>query len=161
MMSYAGAAQTRSVGSKVQQKQQKTPPSEDDKSKKRIRQAIDKAKKVTLLMGLDLGDVLGETLARKVTIDLHQRGKEGAGKAGYEKKQVECMTDDLLTCANLDFLGSTTQKYNNKFKEDDPANGKYCTLPVKMIFKGKKERIQAEQHLRKVCNVKCSTTPRC
>ncbi len=40
----------------------------------------------------------------------------------------------------------------------DVNNGKFCTMPVKMMFKDKKERILAEQHLRKVCDVKCSTT---
>ena len=111
-------------------------------------------------MGLDMGDVPTmnkDTLARKVTIDLHRKAKAGAAAAGYAESQVETMTDDVLTCAGLDFLGSSTQKYDNKHKKDDPLNGKFCTIPVKMIFKGKQERIQAEQHLRKVCKVKCST----
>jgi hypothetical protein len=32
-----------------------------------------------------------------------------------------------------------------------------CTVPVKLIFKGKDERMMAEQTLRKVCKVRCST----
>jgi hypothetical protein len=32
-----------------------------------------------------------------------------------------------------------------------------CTLPVKLIFKGKDDRILAEQTLRKICKVRCST----
>ncbi len=47
--------------------------------------------------------------------------------------------------------------YKNKFNDNDANNGKFCTMPVKMMFKDKKERILAEQHLRKVCDVKCST----
>jgi hypothetical protein len=70
---------------------------------------------------------------------------------------VEEMTDDLLTCASLDFLGSGTKLYKNKYNDKDTNNGKFCTMPVKMMFKDKKERILAEQHLRKVCSVKCST----
>jgi hypothetical protein len=160
VLNYAGAAQGRGNNHAQQARQVRDPPSEDDKAKKRIRQAINKAEKASLLMGLDLGEVPTmnkETLARKVTIDLHKKGKNGAGGAGYSDKQVETVTDDLLTCANLEFLGSATQRYNNRFNSEDPNNGKYCTVPVKMVFKSKKERIQAEQHLRKVCNVKCST----
>jgi len=55
VMSYAGAAQ-RNSGGNAQQKQVRVPPTEDDKCKKRIRQAINKSEKATLLMGLDLGD---------------------------------------------------------------------------------------------------------
>jgi hypothetical protein len=109
---------------------------------------------------MDLGDVPTinkETIARKLTIDLHRRAKKGAGEVNYTDKQVEEMTDDMLTCASLDFLGSGTKLYANKFNDKDPNIGKFCTMPVKMMFKDKKERILAEQHLRKVCSVKCST----
>jgi len=159
VMSYADSAKT---GPQNQQgkRYQKPPPSEEDRNKKRIRQAINKAEKATLLFGLDMGDVPTmnkDTLARKVTIDLHKKAKVGASGAGYKEKQVETMTDDMLTCAGLDFLGSTTQKYDNRHNKEDPNIGKFCTMPVKMIFKGKQERIQAETHLRKICKVKCST----
>ena len=156
VMSYAGAAQGGSQAKKVS----KPPPSEEDKNKKRIRQAINKAEKSSLLFGINMGDVPTinkETLARKLTIDLHKKAKEGNKEKKYTEKQVEEMTDDLLTCASLDFLGSGTKLYKNKFNDDDTNNGKFCTMPVKMLFKDKKERILAEQHLRKVCDVKCST----
>jgi hypothetical protein len=109
---------------------------------------------------MDLGEVPTinkETLARKLTIDLHRKVKNGAGEAKYTDKQVEEMTDDMLTCVSLDFLGSGTKLYANKLNDKDPNIGKFCTMPVKMMFKDKKERILAEQHLRKVCSVKSST----
>jgi hypothetical protein len=146
VMSYAGAAQGGSQAKKVS----KPPPSEEDKNKKRIRQAINKAEKSSILFGINMGDVPTinkETLARKLTIDLHRKAKEGNKEKKYSEKQVEEMTDDLLTCASLDFLGSGTKLYKNKFNDDDTNNGKFCTMPVKMLFKDKKERILAEQHL--------------
>ena len=170
VMNYAAAAQGMTAGNsrftglsannKQGERYQKPPPSDEDKAKKRIRQAIKKAEKATLLHGLDMGDVPTmnkETLSRKVTIDLHKKGKMGASAAGYTSAEVENMTDDMLTCASLDFMGTSTQKYDNRYKKDDPNIGKFCTMPVKMIFKGKQERIMAEQHLRKLCKVKCST----
>jgi len=159
VMNYAGAAQGRGndpQGKKVS----KPPPSENDKSRRRIRQAINKAEKSCVLFGMDMGEVPTinkETLARKLTIDLHRKAKKGAPENKYSEKQVEEMTDDLLTCASLDFMGSGTKLYENKFNDNDSNNGKFCTMPVKMMFKDKKERILAEQHLRKVCKVKCST----
>jgi hypothetical protein len=159
VMSYAGAAQGR--GNDAHSKKvSKPPPSEEEKSRKRIRQAINKAEKSSILFGMDMGEVPTinkETLARKLTIDLHRRAKKGAVDAKYSEKQVEEMTDDMLTCASLDFLGNGTKLYQNKYNDKDTNNGKFCTMPVKMLFKDKKERILAEQHLRKVCKVKCST----
>jgi hypothetical protein len=105
----------------------------------------------------DVPTINKETLARKLTIDLHRKAKQGAAKAEYSDKQVEEMTDDMLTCASLDFLGSGTKLYTNRHNDKDPNIGKFCTVPVKMMFKDKKERILAEQHLRKVCAVKCTT----
>ena len=144
--------------------QQRPAMTEEEKSRKRIRQAITKAEKATLLFGLDMGNVPTmnkDTLARKVTIDLHAKGKKAAekdGKRDYRRERdIEEITDDMLTCASLDFLGSGTQTYTNRYKSDDPNNGKYCTVPVKLIFKEKQARINAEQHLRKTCQVKCST----
>jgi hypothetical protein len=159
VMSYAGAAQGR--GNDAHSKKvSKPPPSEEEKSRKRIRQAINKAEKSSILFGMDMGEVPTinkETLARKLTIDLHRRAKKGAVDAKYSEKQVEEMTDDMLTCASLDFLGNGTKLYQNKYNDKDTNNGKFCTMPVKMLFKDKKKRILAEQHLRKVCKVKCST----
>jgi hypothetical protein len=162
VMSYAGAAQGRAFNSQGK-KPAKSPPTEEDRSRKRIRQAINKAEKSSLLFGLDMGDVPTinkETLSRKLTIDLHRKAKAGIKEkrdCKYTERQVEEMTDDLLTCASLNFLGSGAKLYKNKFNENDSNNGKFCTMLVKMVFKDKKERILAEQHLRKVCDVKCST----
>jgi len=159
VMSYAGAAQGRAVDSQGK-KPAKNPPTEEERSRKRIRQAINKAEKSSLLFGMDMGEVPTinkETLSRKLTIDLHRKAKAAIKEkkdSKYTEKQVEEMTDDLLTCASLDFLGSGTKLYKNKFNENDSNNGKFCTMPVKMVFKDKKERILAEQHLRKVCDVR-------
>ncbi len=41
-------------------------------------------------------------------------------------------------------------------KPSDPLNGKFCTVPIKLTFKTKEERVKAEQSLRKFSKVKCS-----
>jgi hypothetical protein len=50
------------------------------------------------------------------------------------------MTDDMLTCTYLDFLGIGTKLYMNKFNNIDVNNGKFCTIPVKMMFKDRRNR---------------------
>jgi hypothetical protein len=66
------------------------------------------------------------------------------------------MLDDILSCTSLDFLGNGSKKFFNSKNGNDSRNGTFCTVPTKMTFKTKDERIRAEQTLRKVCKVRCS-----
>jgi hypothetical protein len=129
---------------------------------KKVKQAINRAEKTTTVFELDMGSIPvinKDTMARKVTLALHENASKGeqvsSGKITHA--DAEEMIDDLLTCASLDFLGNGTSKYRNDRKPNDPRIGKMCTVPVKLIFKGKDERIRAEKTLRQVCNVRCST----
>jgi hypothetical protein len=136
--------------------------SQEDVLAKRVRQAINKAEKSSTLFELDMGPVPiinKETLTRKVTIALHENAarSEQVNSGAISKAEAEEMVDDMLTVASLDFLGNGSSKYKNDKAPNDPRIGKMCTLPVKLIFKGKDDRILAEQTLRKICKVRCST----
>ena len=81
-------------------------------------------------------------------------------KKGSEKdwalSDASEMIDDALSCSQLEFLGSGTRKFYNNRDKTDKRNGKMCTVPVRMDFKNKETRIQAENTLRSICKVKCS-----
>jgi hypothetical protein len=66
------------------------------------------------------------------------------------------MLDNILTCATLDFLGNGSKKFYSQRDKEDARNGKFCTVPAKLTFKTKEERIRAEQSIRKLCKVRCS-----
>jgi hypothetical protein len=86
---------------------------------------------------------------RKVFKGLSQDG-------GWAEDTGEIL-DDVLTCANMEILGNGgSKKYYNRLKPSDPLNGKFCTVPIKLTFKTKEERVKAEQSLRKFSKVKCS-----
>jgi hypothetical protein len=134
----------------------------EDIQAKKVRQAINRAEKSTTIFELDMGPIPvinKETMARKVTIALHDNAKKGeqVNTGKITPSDAEEMIDDLLTCASLDFLGNGTTRYRNDRKPNDPRVGKMCTVPVKLIFKGRDERMMAEKTLRQVCNVRCST----
>ncbi len=129
---------------------------------KKVKQAINRAEKTTTVFELDMGSIPvinKDTMARKVTLALHENASKGeqVSSGKISPADAEEMIDDLLTCASLDFLGNGTSKYRNDRKPNDPRIGKMCTVPVKLIFKGKDERIRAEKTLRQICNVRCST----
>ncbi len=130
------------------------PPSRETK----LRQAIAKAEKSTVIFNANLDNVPvmnKDTLARKVTILLHDKAKS-LGEFRDNPKYAEEAVDDFLSCASLDFLGKGTKPYFNGKNTSDELNNKFCTVPVKLSWKSKGERIRGEQALRKVCKAKCS-----
>jgi hypothetical protein len=129
---------------------------------KKIRQEINKAEKTTTVFDLNLGQVPiidKDTLSGKVTraINPATASSDEIKKGNYTAAEAEEILDDVLSCASLDFLGNGgSKKFYNKAKPHDPRNGTFCTVPTKLTFRTKDERIKAEQTLRKFCKVKCS-----
>jgi hypothetical protein len=125
--------------------------------KERVKNAIREAEKKSLLFNLDLGNVPTmnkETLSRKVTMALSS--KVSAGDHDYDIKDAEEALDDILSCTKLEFLGSTSRKYFNKKNPKDERNDTFCTMPVRLEFKDRDTRIEAEKTLRKICSVSCA-----
>jgi hypothetical protein len=136
----------------------KPPPTAEALREKKLRQAIIKAEKSTVIFNADLGSVPvmnRDTLARKVTLLLHDKARV-EGEYKDNQKAAEEAVDDFLSCATLDFLGKGTQPFFNKKDTEDERNRKFCTVPIKLTWKSKGERIRGEQSIRKVCNSKCS-----
>ena len=132
-------------------------PPEETLSNK-VKKALREAERRTTIYELDLGPtptLNKETIARKVTMALHNKGKEGGHD--WALNDAAEMIDDALSCSQLEFLGSGTRKFYNNRNAGDKRNGKMCTVPVRMDFKNKETRIQAESTLRSVCKVNCST----
>jgi hypothetical protein len=126
---------------------------------KKLRQAITKAERSVTLFDLDLGPVPvlnRDTLSRKVTLYLHDRAQSQGIYKGNPAAAEEAI-DDILSCATIDILGKGSQTFYNKKDTSDSRNGKMCTVPVKLTFRDKATRFQAELTLKKACKVKCST----
>jgi hypothetical protein len=129
---------------------------------KKIRQEITKAEKSTTIFDVDLGQVPiinKETLSGKFTKTIHSAASSSdeVKKGNYSAEDAGEILDDVLTCANMEILGNGgSKKYYNRLKPSDPLNGKFCTVPIKLTFKTKEERVKAEQSLRKFSKVKCS-----
>jgi Holliday junction resolvase RusA-like endonuclease len=126
---------------------------------KKLRQAITRAERSVTLFDLDLGPVPvlnRDTLSRKVTLHLHDRAQSQGIYKGNPAAAEEAI-DDILSCATIDILGKGSQTFYNKKDTGDARNGKMCTVPVKLTFRDKATRFQAELTLKKACKVKCST----
>jgi hypothetical protein len=97
-----------------------------------------------------------ETLSKKVTLMLHEKAKTTGIYKGNTDAATEAM-DDILSCASIDFLGKGSKLFYNTKDTSDPRNNNMCTVPVKLTFRDRSTRFQAEQTLKKACNVKCAT----
>jgi len=133
-------------------------PTPEESAASKVKKVLREAERRTVIFELDLGaapTINKETISKKVTMALHE--KAASGNHDWNIKDAGEMVDDALSCSQLEFLGSGTRKFFNNKKNTDPRNGKMCTIPVRMDFKNKETRIQAESTLRNICKVSCST----
>jgi hypothetical protein len=124
---------------------------------KKLKTVLKEAEQKTVLFNLNLGngpDMNKDTLSNKVTQALGAIVKEG--KHDYNISDAEDVIDDILSCSKLEFLGTTTKMFYNNRNPNDNRNNKMYTLPVRLEFKDKDIRFQAETSLRKICKVGCS-----
>ena len=134
------------------------PPSPEEAARRKVKQVLRDAEKKTVIFNLELGPVPTinkDTLSRKVTLALSDKAKKG--DHDFNMNDAEDTIDDVLSCSKLEFMGSTSRTFYNTRDSKDTRNGKFCTLPVRLDFKDKETRIQAEISLRKICKVSCST----
>jgi len=126
---------------------------EEDSRKKRFVQAVREAEKSTLVFNTDMGTVAvmnPNTMNRKFSMALKAKAAEVDGNMNGEPKAdtVTQLDDTLSMVKNMDYFGKTTKQAKGK---------EFYTIPVKLSYKDKDTRITAEQNLRKLCKVSCTT----
>jgi hypothetical protein len=126
---------------------------EEDSRKKRFVQAVREAEKSTLVFNTDMGTVAvmnPNTMNRKFSMALKAKAAEVDGNVNGEPKAdtVTQLDDTLSMVKNMDYFGKTTKQAKGK---------EFYTIPVKLSYKDKDTRITAEQNLRKLCKVSCTT----
>jgi hypothetical protein len=155
--SAAAAGKADARAPRVQSQRRETDP--EELKKKKVKQAIIRAERSVTVFDLDLGPVPvlnRDTLSKKVTLLLHERAQQEGIYKGNPAAAEEAM-DDVLSCASIDILGKGSRVFYNKKDTCDPRNGKMCTVPIKLTFRDKETRFQAELALKKACKVKCGT----
>jgi hypothetical protein len=127
--------------------------SEQDVRKKKFVQAVREAEKATLVFNLDMGTVAvmnTNTMNRKFSMALKAKAAVVDGNMNGEPKAdtVTQLDDTLSMVKNMDYFGKTTKQAKGK---------EFFSIPVKLTYKDKETRMTAEQNLRKLCKVSCTT----
>jgi len=138
-------------------KQKKPPPCPADVEKAKVKKVLREAERRVIAFELDLGSapIMNKTtISKNVTLDLQRRVH--SGNHDWAVDSASTVVDDILSCAQLEFLGSGTRKYYNNRNNNDDRNNKMCTVPVRFDFRTKEQRIRAENALKKICKVRTS-----
>ena len=150
-------ASKNQLGPSQATRQPKPQPTEEELTTIKVKKGLREIEKKTVIFDLNLGNaptINKETISKKVTMALHEKGREG--EHDWALQDAADMLDDVLSCSQLEFLGSGTRKFYNSRDASDKRNGKMCTVPVRFEFKNKDTRFQAENTIGKICKVKCS-----
>ena len=125
-----------------------------------LREAMERADTESVLYDANLGAAV--TFNRsKLNANLSAGLKSATvAKATTDKKDVaeavRVLDDAFSGVVDVDFLGQASATFNNRRNGDDPLNGTYCTMPVKLRFADRDSRIFFENTVRNVAGLKAT-----
>jgi hypothetical protein len=151
------APPAKSAPSQVAKKPAPPAISAEEAKVKKLKTVLKDAEKKTVLFNLDLGKnpaMNKDTLSRKVTEALGSAVR--GGNHDYHIGDAEEVLDDILSCSKLEFLGTQSKLFFNDKNTEDARNNNMYTMPVRMEFRDRDTRFEAEIMLKKLCKVSCS-----
>jgi hypothetical protein len=131
---------------------------EEVKGEKELREALERADKESVLFDADLGPnpiMSKKTLLPALTAGIKSRAESVANEKNEDISEAIRLAGDALDCVNeVEFLGMSSKKFQNRFDENDPKNGTFCTMPVKLTFEDRVDRINFERTIKSQCNLR-------
>ncbi len=119
-----------------------------------LREALKKADLESIVFDADLGP--GPTFNRSklsaaLSAGLKARVINHAENKNNDVAEAVRVLDDAFGgVEDVDFLGKETKSFSNSRDKDDPRNGKFCTMPVKLRFSDRDSRIFFETTIKKL-----------
>ena len=125
-----------------------------------LREAMERSDKESVLYDANLGQAATFNRARlsaQLSSGLKSSVIQAATAAGADVVEAVRVLDDAFSgVEDVDFIGQSSAKYNNKRKADDPKNGTFCTMPVKLKFPDRDSRIFFENSIRNLAGLKAT-----
>lgn len=119
-----------------------------------LREAFALADRTAILFDLDMGPApVGnrQSLSRSLAAGIRAAALSAAGDSETDQIEAVRAAGDALSCAgDVAYLGQASRSFSNPRNQSDPKNGTYCTIPVKLEFEDRQQRIYFEQTMRKI-----------
>jgi hypothetical protein len=144
-------------------RRQSTPPVAAPKppppGKAELVEALEKADKESIVFGANLGRLPlanRSELSTNFSVDLLKKTEDkNAGLPPASLNEATRIVEDALSCCEkMEFLGARSRKFINNRDENDPANGTFATMPVRLAFSDKDSRLNFERAMRECCDVR-------
>jgi hypothetical protein len=122
-------------------------------------EALERADKESVVFGANLGSLPlanRSELSTNFSVDLLRKTEEKAAvqPVSVMAEATRIVEDALSCCEKMEFLGARSKKYINNKDLNDPVNGTYATMPVKLMFSDKDSRLNFERTMRECCGVR-------
>jgi hypothetical protein len=125
-----------------------------------LKAALTKAEKTAVVFDADLGQSL---VANRVTLSgafaagLKAATVKVAEESGEDVNEGIRIVNDALSCADdLEFAGQTSYPKIDKRDPANPVTLPFCTMPVRLEFPNRNNRIHFEKTLKKHCDLKAT-----
>jgi hypothetical protein len=127
---------------------------------KELKEGLARADRESIMFDLDLGKntiANRNGLASAFSATVRKSAIDTALTAGKDPAEAVRVMDDVLSCvADMEFIGSASQKFINKRNISDNRNNTFCTMPVKLRFDDRNTRIHFEKSMREFCNLRAN-----
>jgi hypothetical protein len=127
---------------------------------KELREAFAVADRTAILFDLNLGgESVGnrQCLSRSLAAGIRAAALSTAESEGKDMAESVRRAGDALSCASdVVFLGQASRPYKNNRDENDPKNSTFHTMPVKLEFEDRQQRVYFEQSMRSCCKLRAS-----
>ena len=125
-----------------------------------LREAMERADTESVLYDAHLGNAVTFNRSR-LSANLSAGLKSATiAKATLEEgdvaESVRVLDDAFSGVVDVDFLGQASSAYHNRRRADDPKNGTFCTMPVKLRFTDRDSRIYFENTVKHVTGLKAT-----
>jgi hypothetical protein len=125
-----------------------------------LRAALTRADKTVVVFDADLGRLLvanRATLNGNFAAGLKAATVKVAEEGGGDVNEGIRVVNNALSCADdLEFVGQTSSQKIDKRDPANPVTLSFCTMPVKLEFQNRNNRIHFRKTLRKHCNLKAT-----
>ena len=125
-----------------------------------LHNCLDSAERSAILFDANLGHqptANRDNLTHALWSGVKSAAISKAEREGTNASSAIKLVDYAVSCVtSTEFLGTRSTLFENKQNKGDPRNKSFCSMPVKLTFRDRGSRINFEQTMRTLCNLRAT-----